>query len=160
MKNEKEKKKKEKWKTKKTKRKEKKWKTKKKKRKKEKRKRKKEKIKKSKFKWSPARFLWLPSHWLLIDMRFSIVFFYSPYSLMAIEPPSSAPPPLENKWSQSLPPPSLPGFTSESISWCGHKCFWVVTQNLKRFLLSQTSTGLFSSVKVLLIDLTANVYER
>ena len=159
MKNEKEKKKKENWKTKKTKRKEKKWKTKKKKRKKEKRKRKKEKIKKSKFKWSPARFLWLPSHWLLIDRRFSIVFFYSPYSLMAIELPSSAPPP-KNKWSQSLPPPSLPGFTSESISWCGHECFWVKTQNLTRFLLSQKSTGLFSSVKVLLIDLTANVCVR
>ena len=40
---------------------------------------------------------------------------------MAIEPPSSAPPP-ENKWSQGHPPPSLPGFTSESISWCGHEC--------------------------------------
>ena len=155
MKNEKEKK----WKTKKKKIKMKNGKEKKKKGKKEKRKRKKEKIKKSKFKWSPVRFLWLPSHWLLIDRRFSIVFFYSPYSLMAIEPPSSAPPP-ENKWSQSLPPPSLPGFTSESISWCGHKCFWVVTQNLTRFLLSQKSKGLFSSVKVLLIDLTANVYER
>ena len=111
MKNEKEKKKKEKWKTKKTKRKEKKWKTKKKKekwktekkkRKNEKRKRKKEKIKKSKLKWSPVRFLWLPSHWLLIDRRFSIV---CPYSLMAIEPPSSAPPP---PWKQVIPKSSTP----------------------------------------------------
>ena len=48
--------------------------------------------------------LWLPSHWLLIDRRFSIVFFYIPYSLMAIEPPSSAPPP----WKQVIPKSSTP----------------------------------------------------
>ena len=51
--------------------------------------------------------------------------------------------PPENKWSQSLPPPSLPGFTSESISWCGHECFWVKTQNLTRFFYLKKAQDYF-----------------
>lgn len=154
MENEKDEKKREKMKNEKEKRKMKNGKEKKKKWKKEKKKRKDKKIQ---IEMKPCKIL-MTTLSLAVDWQ-AIFYSLSLFSNGDWTPLQRSSPP-ENKWSQSLPPPSLPGFTSESISWCGHECFWVKTQNLTRFLLYQKSTGLFSSVKVLLIDLTANVCVR